>query len=428
MTEQTENATRLARPLIRLAKLVGVATSYVGMSHDYHEIEDDVLVAVLKALGIDASNDEAINQSITSIKSERETRVVAPTVLHIVGKESKVEVHGGMFDVPEASITLENANGMRVTLLSYGATIQSILVPDKDGRMTDVLLGYDRAADYEVNSGYLGACIGRNGNRIAGAAFCLNGRRYTLTANEGKNQLHGGLCGFDKKIWSYTCREDSVEFTTVLADGEEGFPGRMEVAITFTLDDENGLHIDYRAVSDRDTVANFTNHAYFNLNGHGSGDILGHTLQLHASAFTPADEHTMPTGEITPVDGTCMDFRAPKTIGSGIHDPLLKPFGGYDNNFCLDGSGLRKVAEAAGDKSGIVMDVETTLEGVQLYTANFLSDRTGKGGAHYGPFGGFCLETQHYPDAINQPAFPSPVLRRGEQLHETTIYRFGVRK
>ena len=179
-----------------------------------------------------------------------------------------------------ASITLENANGMRVTLLSYGATIQSILVPDKDGRMTDVLLGYDRAADYEVNSGYLGACIGRNGNRIAGAAFCLNGRRYTLTANEDKNQLHGGLCGFDKKIWSYTCREDSVEFTTVLADGEEGFPGRMEVAITFTLDDENGLHIDYRAVSDRDTVANFTNHAYFNLNGHGSGDILGHTLQL----------------------------------------------------------------------------------------------------------------------------------------------------
>ena len=259
-----------------------------------------------------------------------------------------------------ASITLENANGMRVTLLSYGATIQSILVPDKDGRMTDVLLGYDRAADYEVNSGYLGACIGRNGNRIAGATFCLNGRRYTLTANEGKNQLHGGLCGFDRKIWSYTCREDSVEFTTVLADGEEGFPGRMEVAITFTLDDENGLHIDYRAVSDRDTVANFTNHAYF--------------------------------------------------------------------NFCLDGSGLRKVAEAAGDKSGIVMDVETTLEGVQLYTANFLSDRTGKGGAHYGPFGGFCLETQHYPDAINQPAFPSPVLRRGEQLHETTIYRFGVRK
>ena len=254
---------------------------------------------------------------------------------------------------------------MRVTLLSYGATIQSILVPDKDGRMTDVLLGYDRAADYEVNSGYLGACIGRNGNRIAGAAFCLNGRRYTLTANEGKNQLHGGLCGFDKKIWSYTCREDSVEFTTVLADGEEGFPGRMEVAITFTLDDENGLHIDYRAVSDRDTVANFTNHAYFNLNGHGIGDILGHTLQLQASAFTPA-------GRVTP----CRPARSPPWTAPAHGFPrpeddrpaasmirCWKPFGGYDNNFCLDGHGLRKVAEAAGDKSGIVMDVEDDARG-----------------------------------------------------------------
>ena len=326
------------------------------------------------------------------------------------------------------AITLENRSHMRVTLLSYGATLQSIVVPDQNGVPTDVLLGYETVKEYEENDGYLGACIGRNGNRIAGAAFTLNGQRFGLTANEGKNQLHGGLCGFDKKLWNYTCRENSVEFTAVLADGEEGYPGRLDVSITFTLTDDNALRIDYRAVSSGDTVANFTNHAYFNLNGHGCGDILGHTLQLQASAFTPADEHTMPTGEITPVDGTCMDFRAPKTIGSGIHDPLLKPFGGYDNNFCLDGSGLRKVAEAAGDKSGIVMDVETTLEGVQLYTANFLSDRTGKGGAHYGPFGGFCLETQHYPDAINQPAFPSPVLRRGEQLHETTIYRFGVRK
>lgn len=326
------------------------------------------------------------------------------------------------------AITLENSNHMRVTLLSYGATIQSIVVPGRNGVLTDVLLGYETVKEYEENDGYLGACIGRNGNRIAGAAFTLNGQRFHLTANEGKNQLHGGLCGFDKRLWNYNCRENNVEFTTVLADGEEGYPGRLDVSITFTLTDDNALHIDYRAVSSADTVANFTNHAYFNLNGQGSGDVLGHLLQLNASAYTPADAATLPTGEIAPVDGTCMDFRAPKTIGSGIHDPLLKPFGSYDNNFCLDGSGLRKVAEAAGDKSGIVMDVETTLEGVQLYTANFLSDRTGKGGAHYGPFGGFCLETQHYPDAINQPAFPSPVLRRGEQLHETTIYRFGVRK
>lgn len=210
------------------------------------------------------------------------------------------------------AITLENSNHMRVTLLSYGATIQSIVVPDRNGVLTDVLLGYETVKEYEENDGYLGACIGRNGNRIAGAAFTLNGQRFHLTANEGKNQLHGGLCGFDKKLWNYNCRENSVEFTTVLSDGEEGYPGRLDVSITFTLTDDNALRIDYRAVSSADTVANFTNHAYFNLNGQGSGDVLGHLLQLNASAYTPADAATLPTGEIAPVDGTCMDFRTAK--------------------------------------------------------------------------------------------------------------------
>lgn len=326
-------------------------------------------------------------------------------------------------------ITLENENHMQVRLLSYGATIQSIIVPDKTGHLTDVVLGYDTAAEYEQNNGYLGAAIGRNGNRIAKAAFTLGGQRYTLTANEGANQLHGGLCGFDKKIWSYTCRSDrSVEFSTVLADGEEGFPGNLTVSITYTLDDENALQIDYRAHCDADTVANFTNHAYFNLNGHDSGDILGHKLRLAASAYTPADEHTMPTGEILSVSGTCMDFRTAKTIGRDLADPMLAGFGGYDHNLCLDGRGLRTVGEAEGECSGIVMQMQTTLEGVQLYTGNGLSARTGKHGAHYAPHGGFCLETQHYPDAINQPAFPSPVLCQGQALHETTIYRFLVRK
>lgn len=328
-----------------------------------------------------------------------------------------------------ACITLENQNHMQVRLLSYGATIQSILVPDATGALTDVVLGYDTAAEYEQNNGYLGAAIGRNGNRIANAAFSLGGQHFALTANEGANQLHGGLCGFDKKLWSFTCRTDrSVEFSTVLADGEEGFPGTLSVSITYTLDDENALHIDYRARSSADTVANFTNHAYFNLNGHGSGDILCHRLRLAASAFTPADAHTLPTGEITPVDGTCMDFRTAKPIGRDLHDPLLAHFGGYDHNLCLDGQGLRLVGEAEGDRSGIVMQVLTTLEGVQLYTGNGLSARTGKAGAQYAPHGGFCLETQHYPDAINHSAFPSPVLRQGEALHETTVYRFLVRK
>ena len=183
------------------------------------------------------------------------------------------------------AITLENSNHMRVTLLSYGATIQSIVVPGRNGVLTDVLLGYETVKEYEENDGYLGACIGRNGNRIAGAAFTLNGQRFHLTANEGKNQLHGGLCGFDKRLWNYNCHENNVEFTTVLADGEEGYPGRLDVSITFALTDDNALRIDYRAVSSADTVANFTNHAYFNLNGQGSGDVLGLSL-IHISEPT----------------------------------------------------------------------------------------------------------------------------------------------
>lgn len=330
---------------------------------------------------------------------------------------------------PVQLVTLKN-DKIEVQLLTYAAIIHRIIVPDRKGSPTDVVLGYPTARDYELNTDSMGAAVGRFANRIGGAQFPLYEEIVHVTPNSAGNCLHSGLHGFNHALFTAEVTRgetDSVTMTAHSPAGTDGFPGNFDLEIQYSLVKE-GLMIRYSATTDAPTVCNMTNHSYFNLNGHGSGDILGHTLQLQASAFTPADEHTIPTGEITPVDGTCMDFRAPKTIGSGIHDPLLKPFGGYDNNFCLDGSGLRKVAEAAGDKSGIVMDVETTLEGVQLYTANFLSDRTGKGGAHYGPFGGFCLETQHYPDAINQPAFPSPVLRRGEQLHETTIYRFGVRK
>ena len=328
---------------------------------------------------------------------------------------------------PVQLITLKN-DKIEVQLLTYAAIIHRIIVPDRKGNPTDVVLGYPTAQDYELNTDSMGAAVGRFANRIGGAEFSIDGHTYPLTANEGKNQLHGGLCGFDKKLWNYNCRENSVEFTTVLADGEEGYPGRLDVSITFTLTDDNALRIDYRAVSSADTVANFTNHAYFNLNGQGSGDVLGHLLQLNASAYTPANAATLPTGEIAPVDGTCMDFRTAKPIGQDIHDAALAPFRGYDTNLCLDGQGLRKIGQAEGDQTGIVMEVETTLEGVQLYTGNFISDRAGKNGARYASYSGFCLETQHYPDAINQPAFPSPVLRQGEALHETTIYRFCVRK
>ena len=323
-----------------------------------------------------------------------------------------------------SEIILENAAGMRVHLLSYGATIRRILVPDASGKLTDVALGYETAAEYETNDGYLGAAIGRNGNRIRGAAYRWDGRSVRLTANEGANQLHGGFQGLDKKLWNFSCTGDSVEFRTTLADGEEGFPGEMEVTVTYRLDEENGLHIDYDAWSTADTVANFTNHTYFNLNGQGSGPVWDHQMQISATRFTPGDAETLPTGEIAPVEGTCMDFRTAKPLGRDKDDPMLAVTRGYDGNLCLDGEGMRQVARVLGDRSGIVMEVFTTLEGVQLYTGNFLTERRGKDGAVYGPYSGFCLETQHYPNAVNEPAFPSPMLRAGDRCHETTIYRF----
>lgn len=327
-----------------------------------------------------------------------------------------------------SEIILENAAGMRVHLLSYGATVRRILVPDASGKLTDVALGYETAAEYEENDGYLGAAIGRNGNRIRGAAYRWDGRTVRLTANEGANQLHGGFQGLDKKLWNFRCTADAVEFHITLADGEEGFPGEMEVTVTYRLGEDNGLRIDYNAWSTADTVANFTNHTYFNLNGQGSGPVWNHVLQLQASRFTPGDAETLPTGEIAPVDGTCMDFREPKALGRDKDAPMLAVTRGYDTNLCLDGTGLRQVARAVGDRSGIVMEVATTLEGVQLYTGNFLTERKGKDGAVYQPYGGFCLETQHYPNAVNEPAFPSSILPAGARCHETTIYRFTTEK
>lgn len=325
-----------------------------------------------------------------------------------------------------SEIILSNANGMQVHLLSYGAAIRRILVPDASGNLTDVALGYETAEEYENNDGYLGAAIGRNGNRIRGAAYRHSGKTVRLTANEGKNQLHGGFQGLDKKLWNFSCNADSAIFRATLADGEEGFPGEVAVTVTYRLDEENGLHIDYDARSTADTVANFTNHTYFNLNGQGSGPVWDHMMQLNASRYTPGDAETLPTGEIAPVEGTCMDFRTAKPIGRDRDDPMLAVTRGYDNNLCLDGEGLRQVGRVVGDRSGIVMEVFTTLEGIQLYGGNFLTGRAGKDGARYAPYGGFCLETQHYPNAVNEPAFPSPILRAGARCHETTIYRFST--
>lgn len=330
---------------------------------------------------------------------------------------------GSLNGVSVKEVTLNGAR-LRASILSYGATLRRLLTPDAAGNWIDVCLGHDDLAGYVNGAGYFGATVGRCANRIGGAAFELNGKTYRLTANDGKNQLHGGVCGLDKKIWSVTTEGESAVFSVELSDGEEGYPAAMTVAVRFSIVDGCALRIDYTAQSDGDTLCSLTNHAYFNLNGAGSGDVLGHTLQIDAAAFTPADAALIPTGEIRGVAGTCMDFRAAKPIGRDIRDEMLAGCGGYDTNFCLDGSGLRRVAAVCGEKSGICMTVETTMEGMQFYTANGTEDGVYKDGKRYGRYGALCLETQRYPDAIHHPAFPSAVLRAGERYRETTVYRF----
>ena len=314
-------------------------------------------------------------------------------------------------------------NGLCVSVISYGATIRKILFTDKNGVQHDVCLGYDTVGEYIEKSGYLGAIIGRNGNRIGGAAYTHNGVQYKLTANEGENQLHGGLTGLDKKIWNYQAEGDAVVFTSKLADGEDGFPGVVNVRVRYSIDENNGLCIDYEAVSDKDTVINLTNHCYFNLGGADGGTILDHTMQMDADRYTLTDAASIPTGELPAVDGTCMDFRVAKPIGRDIDGDIVAPYGGYDHNFCLVGEGLRKVLDVKSPKTGIRMEVITDQEGVQFYAGNFL-DQTGKGGVYYAKHTGFCLETQHYPDAVNHENFPTSIVKAGDLYKQTTVYRF----
>jgi len=328
---------------------------------------------------------------------------------------------------PVMAIDMENGRGMKVTLLSLGATIQSIKAPDREGDLVDVALGYDTPAEYEANGGYVGATIGRHGNRIGNARFMLNGSEYVLDANEGKNQLHGGANGFDMKIWRYKLLEKAVVFTCHAWDMESGFPGNIETSVTFTLGEDNSLTLSYKARCDKDTVANFTNHCYFNLNGHDSGDIHEQWVRIFADQYTVCDKESIPTGVIAPVKGTQLDFTAGKLLKEGIDAPDIMVYGGFDHNFVLQGHGYRQCAEAYSAKTGIGMKVYTGLEGMQLYTGNFIDDRDGKGGTRYHRRGGFCMETQHFPDAINHENFPTPVLKYGETLEEKTCYRFYVK-
>ena len=314
---------------------------------------------------------------------------------------------------------------LEVRLLDYGAAVQSVLTRDRAGRPVDVALGYDTLEEYETHGGCLGACIGRVANRIGGGVFTLDGKTYHLAKNDGENHLHGGPSGFDKRLWQARPVEGGVCFFRLSPDGEEGYPGNLQVSVTYRVE-RGALTVTYDAVSDRDTLCSLTNHTYWNLNGGGSA--LGHILTLRADRFLENSPACLPTERILPVEGTPFDFRTPKTLGRDLERPhvQLRNCGGYDHCYCLPGSGrLERAAELLVDRTGISLTVETTSPGVQLYTANFLGPWAGKGGAIYRPRDGVCLETQGYPNAMACEGFPKPILRAGEPYHHVTVFSFS---
>ncbi|HJA12552.1 MAG TPA: galactose mutarotase [Candidatus Mediterraneibacter merdipullorum] len=323
---------------------------------------------------------------------------------------------------------LENSTGMKAYVSDFGATLVRLFVPDKDGRFIDVVHGYDDASGYERGDGGFGATVGRNANRIGKAQIEINGVTYGLDKNDGGNNLHSGYDYYHKRIWNVEKQEkNSITFGLNSPDGDQGYPGALDVRVTYLLDDENTLNLHYEAMPDADTILNMTNHSYFNLNGHDSGTVLGHKVTLYADAFTPADAESIPTGEIRSVEGTPMDFRQGKEIGQEIdadYEPL-RFGGGYDHNWVLKNNGkFAKVAEAEADRSGITMEVYTDLPGVQMYTANFLDNEPGKGGVSYAKRSAVCFETQYYPDAVHHENFPGPICRKGEKYDTRTAYRF----
>ena len=312
--------------------------------------------------------------------------------------------------------TLKNRSGLEVSITNYGGTITSIMAPDRNGAFGDVVLGYETLDEYIRNPRYFGALIGRFANRIANGKFWLNGVEYQLAQNNNQNHLHGGVKGFDKRVWKSVTTDTGLQLEYFSPDGEENYPGNLSVAVEYSLNDENALRIDYHASTDQDTIVNLTNHSYFNLAGQGT--ILDHELMLRAGSFTPVADDLIPTGEIRAVDGTTMDFRTARVIGNG----------GYDHNFVLDDwkhGSIRSVARVREPNSGRVMEVFTTQPGIQFYSGNFLDGSlVGKAGVRYEKYAALCLETQHYPDSLNHPNFPSTVLRAGESYDESTIYKF----
>lgn len=330
--------------------------------------------------------------------------------------------------------TLRNAAGIEVRAINYGGIITSLKTPDRNGVMADIVLGFDSLEGYLGDHPYFGAIIGRYGNRIGNARFTLDKNEYRLAANNGPNHLHGGIKGFDKHVWTpEILGSNAVRFSRVSADGEEGYPGALQVAVVYSLTNYNELIVEYQAVSDLPTHVNLTQHSYFNLAGAGNGDILGHELMIAADSYTPVDATLIPTGEIAPVEGTPFDFRSPTVIGARIDaaHPQIKHGQGYDHNWVLTRikDSPQLAARVVEPKSGRVLEVATTEPGIQFYAGNFLDGKiSGKGGLAYERRGGFCLETQHYPDSPNQPDFPSTVLRPGSTYSSRTVFKFDVSK
>jgi aldose 1-epimerase len=347
--------------------------------------------------------------------------------------------YGATADGTQVEIfTLRNAGGMEVSAITYGAIISSIRVPDRQGKLADVVLGHDSLKGYLERSRFFGAVVGRYGNRIARGRFTLDGREYTLATNNGPNHLHGGPKGFDKVVWKGAIAKPSaaghgVVFSRTSPDGEEGYPGNLAATVTYRLSDSNELTIEYHATTDKPTPVNLTQHTYFNLGGHASGTrVVDHNIRINADRYTPVDQTLIPTGELASVTGTPFDLRRPAFIGTGAdaaHEQI-KIAGGYDHNFVLSarGTGLAHAAWLHDSQSGRSLDVFTTEPGLQFYSGNNLETTAGKDGATYGRRAGLCLETQHFPDSPNRPNFPSTIVRPGTPYTSKTVWRFGVVK
>lgn len=325
--------------------------------------------------------------------------------------------------------TLVNRNGMKVKIINYGGTVTNILVPDREGKMGDVVLGYESLGGYiQKNNPYFGCLVGRYANRIAGAKFTLNGKDYTLAANNNGNSLHGGEKGFDKRVWTLVSYSDtSLTLAYLSNDGEEGYPGNLRVQVKYSLGEGNELKITYYAVTDLATPINLTNHCYFNLSAGTDSTVLDHELQLNADRYTPVNDQLIPTGKIESVKGTPMDFTQAKKIGTDLD----KVPGGFDHNWVLNrkADGLEKIGSLYHAKSGRFMEIFTTQPGIQFYSGNFLDGTLGytKAGAKYVKHGALCLETQHYPDSPNQPAFPGTILQPGVNFEQSTVYKFAIK-